>query len=74
MADVTISQLTPGTPSTGALLPYSQSGTTNSSTVANIGLALGVGGGGGGGSATGSSTTGVGGNGGSGIVVVRYTI
>jgi len=45
MADVTISQLTPGTPSTSAVLPYSQSGTTNSSTVANLGLALGVGGG-----------------------------
>jgi len=44
MADVTISGLTPGTPSTSAVLPYSQSGVTNSSTVANLGLALGVGG------------------------------
>lgn len=44
MADVTIGGLTPGTPSTSAVIPYSQGGTTNSTTVANIGAALGLGG------------------------------
>lgn len=44
MADVTISGLPLGTPSTSALIPYSQGGTTNSTTVANIGATLGLGG------------------------------
>ena len=38
MADVTISQLTPSTPSSSALFPYSESGTTRASTLTNLNL------------------------------------
>lgn len=38
MADVTISQLTPGIPTGAALLPYSENGTTRASTLTNLNL------------------------------------
>ena len=38
MADVTINQLSPGIPTSSALFPYSESGTTRSSTLTNLNL------------------------------------
>jgi microcystin-dependent protein len=42
MADVTINQLTPGTPSNAAVVPYSEGGITKSTTVSNFGVPIGA--------------------------------
>lgn len=42
MADVTISQLTQGKPSNSALVPYTESGQTRSTPVANFGVPVGA--------------------------------
>jgi microcystin-dependent protein len=42
MADVTINQLTPGTPSNAAVVPYSEGGITRSTTVSNFGVPIGA--------------------------------
>ena len=42
MADVTISDLTPGKPSNTAVVPYSEGGVTKSTTVSNFGVPVGA--------------------------------
>ena len=42
MADVTISDLTPGKPSNTAVVPYSEGGITKSTTVSNFGVPVGA--------------------------------
>ena len=42
MADVTINELTPGTPSGAAVVPYSEGGITKSTTIANFGVPIGT--------------------------------
>jgi len=42
MADVTISDLTPGKPSNAAVIPYSEGGITKAATVSNFGVPVGA--------------------------------
>jgi len=42
MADVTISNLTPGKPSNSAVIPYSEGGVTKAATVSNFGVPVGA--------------------------------
>ena len=42
MADVTISNLTPGKPSNAAVIPYSEGGVTKAATVSNFGVPVGA--------------------------------